>query len=113
MLKCNPRHGSLAGCSLMYRGDCILKEIISVTQNMKNESTIKICDWTPTGIKISLNNKGNQYLPTSDMAKTTRSLCMMSNNSSIADIFSRIDHKYDCLYTRRAFVHWYVGWGLD
>ena len=112
MLKCNPKDGSLAGCSLMYRGDCILKDIYSVTQNMKNESTIKVYDWAPTGIKISLNNKGNQYLPPSDMAKTTRSLCMMSNNSSIANIFSRIDRKFDSLYRRRAFVHWYVGPGM-
>lgn len=113
MLKCNPKDGSLAGCSLMYRGDCILKDIYSVTQNMKNESTIKVCDWAPLNYnKISLNNKGNQYLPPSDMAKTTRSLCMMSNNSSIANIFSTIDRKFDCLYNYRAFVHWYVGEGM-
>ena len=112
MLKFNPRNERFISCSLMYAGDCILKDIISVTQDIKSESTIKFCDWAPTGIKISLNNKQNQYLPTSDMAKTTRSLCMISNHYCVAEIFSKIDHKFDCLYAKRAFVHWYVGEGM-
>ena len=26
---------------------------------------------------------------------------------------SRIDHKYDLMYAKRAFVHWYVGEGME
>ncbi|KAJ1414585.1 Tubulin/FtsZ, C-terminal [Sesbania bispinosa] len=28
-------------------------------------------------------------------------------------IFSRIDHKFDLMYAKRAFVHWYVGEGME
>lgn len=38
---------------------------------------------------------------------------MVANSSAIAEIFSRIDHKFDLLYSKRAFVHWYVGEGME
>merc|ERR1711988_728036 len=32
---------------------------------------------------------------------------MISNSTAIAEVFSRIDHKFDLMYSKRAFVHWY------
>jgi tubulin alpha len=31
----------------------------------------------------------------------------------VAEVFSRIDHKFDLMYAKRAFVHWYVGEGME
>jgi len=30
-----------------------------------------------------------------------------------AEVFSRLDHKFDLMYAKRAFVHWYVGEGME
>ena len=38
---------------------------------------------------------------------------MISNSTSVAEVFSRIDHKFDLMYAKRAFVHWYVGEGME
>ena len=38
---------------------------------------------------------------------------MIANSTAIAEIFSRIDHKFDLMYAKRAFVHWYVGEGME
>lgn len=38
---------------------------------------------------------------------------MISNNTAVAEVFSRIDHKFDLMYAKRAFVHWYVGEGME
>jgi len=38
---------------------------------------------------------------------------MLSNTTAIAEVFSRIDHKFDLMYAKRAFVHWYVGEGME
>ncbi|GKG37685.1 tubulin alpha-3 chain-like protein [Tanacetum coccineum] len=38
---------------------------------------------------------------------------MTSNNTTVAEVFARIDHKFDLMYTKRAFVHWYVGEGME
>ncbi len=38
---------------------------------------------------------------------------MISNSTAIAEVFSRIDHKFDVKYAKRVFVHWYVGEGME
>jgi tubulin alpha len=37
---------------------------------------------------------------------------MISNTSAIAEVFSSTDYKFDLMYAKRAFVHWYVGEGM-
>jgi tubulin alpha len=34
---------------------------------------------------------------------------MLSNTTAIAEAWKRINDKFDKLYAKRAFVHWYVG----
>jgi len=38
---------------------------------------------------------------------------MVANTTAIAEALSRIDHKFDLIYAKRAFVHWYVGEGME
>lgn len=47
------------------------------------------------------------------MANVSRAVCMISNSTSIADVFFRMDKKFDLMYAKRAFTHWYVGEGMD
>ena len=42
-----------------------------------------------------------------------RAVCMISNSTAIAEVFSRIDHKFDLMSTKRAFMHWHVGGGIE
>ena len=38
---------------------------------------------------------------------------MLANTTAIAEAWSRLDHKFDLMYAKRAFVHWYVGEGME
>lgn len=38
---------------------------------------------------------------------------MITNNTCIGDVISRMDKKFDVMHNKRAFVHWYVGEGLE
>ncbi len=38
---------------------------------------------------------------------------MLSNTTAIAEVWTRLDHKFDLMYAKRAFVHWYVGEGME
>ena len=31
----------------------------------------------------------------------------------IGEAWARLDHKFDLMYAKRAFVHWYVGEGME
>merc|ERR1712071_463036 len=63
--------------------------------------------------------QGRNQLPTShcipggDLAKVQRAVCMLSNTTAIAEAWARLDHKFDLMYAKRAFVHWYVGEGME
>ena len=37
----------------------------------------------------------------------------MSNTTAIADAWNRLNLKFDLMYAKRAFVHWYVGEGME
>ncbi len=38
---------------------------------------------------------------------------MLSNTTAIAEAWARLDQKFDLMYVKRAFVHWYVGEGME
>lgn len=38
---------------------------------------------------------------------------MISNNTAVADVFKRINRKFDRMFAKRAFVFWYVGEGME
>lgn len=67
----------------------------------------------PTGFKCGINYQPPTVVPGGDLAKVQRAVCMISNNTAVAEVFSRIDHKFDLMYAKRAFVHWYVGEGME
>merc|ERR1712156_482548 len=52
-------------------------------------------------------------VPGGDLAKVMRACCMVANTTAVAEALSRIDHKFDLMYAKRAFVHWYVGEGME
>jgi tubulin alpha len=52
-------------------------------------------------------------VPGDDLAKVMRAVCMVSNSTAIAEVLAHLDHKFDLMYSKRAFVHWYVGEGME
>jgi len=113
MAKCNPQHGKYMACCLMYRGDVVPKDITSAIASIKTKRTIQFVDWSPTGFKTGINSQAPSAVPGSDMAAVKRAVCMISNSTAIAQVFTRINHKFDLMYGKRAFVHWFVGEGQE
>ncbi|KAF3641777.1 hypothetical protein FXO38_21485 [Capsicum annuum] len=61
------------------------------------------------GFKCGINYQPALVVPGGDLAKLQRVVCIISNSTSVAEVFSRIDHKFDLMYAKRVFVYWYVG----
>mmetsp|Transcript_10429 Transcript_10429/g.15420 ORF Transcript_10429/g.15420 Transcript_10429/m.15420 type:complete len:456 (-) Transcript_10429:120-1487(-) len=113
LTKCDPRHGKYMACCLMYRGDVVSLEVNNAMASVKAKRTIQFVDWCPTGFKCGINNQPPTVTPQGDLAKVKRAVCMVANNTAIAESFAQIDHKFDLMYAKRAFVHWYVGEGME
>merc|ERR1711924_287585 len=62
---------------------------------------------------VGINYQPPTVVPGGDLAKVSRACCMVSNSTAIAEVLARLDHKFDLMYSKRAFVHWYVGEGME
>ena len=113
MVKCDPRQGKYMSCCLLYRGDVIPRDVNAAVTTIKNKRTIQFVDWCPTGFKIGINNQPPTVIPGGDLARVKRAVCMLSNTTAISEAWERLDRKFDLMYAKRAFVHWYVGEGME
>ncbi|CAJ0572797.1 unnamed protein product, partial [Mesorhabditis spiculigera] len=113
MVKCDPRHGKYMAVCLLYRGDVVPKDVNAAIASIKTKRSIQFVDWCPTGFKVGINYQPPTVVPGGDLAKVPRAVCMLSNTTAIAEAWARLDHKFDLMYAKRAFVHWYVGEGME
>ena len=113
LTKCEPQKGKYMACCLMYRGDVVAKDVSTAIQAIRARQTIQFVDWCPTGFKTGLNSQPPTVIPGGDLPKVPRAVCMEANTSAIGDVFSRMDKKFDLMFAKRAFVHWYVGEGME
>ncbi|CAK9304871.1 unnamed protein product [Gordionus sp. m RMFG-2023] len=113
LVKCDPSHGKYMACCLLYRGDVVPKDVNAAIAAIKMKRSIQFVDWCPTGFKVGINYQPPTTVPNGDLAAVPRAVCMLSNTTAIAEAWSRLDHKFDLMYAKRAFVHWYVGEGME
>ncbi|KAG0635073.1 Tubulin/FtsZ [Tuber brumale] len=113
MVVCDPRNGKYMAVALLYRGDVVPRDCTSAIATIKAKATFNLVDWCPTGFKLGINYQKPMRVPDSELAPIDRSVSMLSNTTAIAEAWSRIDHKFDLMYAKRAFVHWYVGEGME
>merc|ERR1739848_618232 len=100
--------------SLNYRGDVRSKEANQVAQWIKANNKVTFVDWCPTGFKIGLNDEPPVRVEGDDIADSPRNVVMIANNVAVSRVFSqRLVAKFDLMYSQRAFVHWYVGEGME
>ena len=100
-------------CFLLARGDIAPSEVNMAIRDIIHWrlGRLDFVEWCPTGFKVGLNNEPPTVVPGSDQREVTRALCMLSNTTAIVEKFLRINHKFDLMYAKRSFVHWYVGEG--
>ena len=113
MVSCDPGKGSYMAATVLYRGDVTPGDVNAAINSIKNSREIKFVEWSPTGFKIGINHQPPTVVPGGDLAKVIRSAVMLTNSTAIAEAWSRIDHKFDLLYAKRAFVYHYVSEGMD
>lgn len=113
MMKCNMEAGKYMACCMLYRGDVLAKDINYAIQNIKQKASIEFVDWCPTGFKIGINNRPPKFLPERHLAASMRGVSMIASNTSIADAFGSLNYKFDLMFAKKAFVHWYINEGME
>ncbi|ETO31623.1 hypothetical protein RFI_05497 [Reticulomyxa filosa] len=110
----DPQEDKFMAISLNYRGDIKVKEANAAVQWLKTNNRVTLIEWCPTGFKIGLNEVPVAALELDDIGTFSKNAVMIANNTGIFQVFrKRIIQKYDLMYSQRAFVHWYVGEGME
>jgi len=112
----DPVEDKYMAISINYRGEIKSKEANATVQWLKQNNKISFVEWCPTGFKIGLNNVPAESINSKRevMYKTPKNVAMIGNNVAVSRVFTeRITQKYDMMYGQRAFVHWYVGEGME
>lgn len=73
--------------------------------NLQNKNGEYFVDWIPNNIKTAICD-----IPPRGFKATATSL---SNTTSIQELFERISDKFDTMYKRKAYVHWYTIEGME
>lgn len=113
MVNCDPRKGKYMAVALLYKGDVVPHDCTMAVHALKTRGTFSMVEWCPTGFKLGINYQKPVRRPDDELACVDRSVSMLSNTTAIAEAWSRLDHNFDLMYSKRAFVHWYVGEGME
>jgi tubulin beta len=105
MAACDPRAGKYMSVSLVYRGKMSTKDIDEQVIMVQQRNASFFCEWIPNNIKSSHCKVPHPDAP--------HSCTFMGNSTAIKDIYERIRDQFAALYSRKAFIHWYTGEGMD
>jgi len=102
-------------CCMMYRGDVVAKDINHAISYIRQAKNLRFVEWCPTGFKVGINCQPPvaNVSDTDELVGGGRALCMMSNTTAIAGAWTRLSHKFDLMFRKRAFMHWYESEGME
>jgi len=110
----DPVEDKYMAISLNYRGNVKSKVANSTVQWLKQNNKVAFVEWCPTGFKIGLNEMPPAAVKEDEMSESKTNCVLIGNNVAINRVFTnRLVKKYDMMYSQRAYVHWYVGEGME
>jgi tubulin beta len=105
MAACDPRIGRYMTASLTFRGEMSTKDIDEQVILVQQRNAAFFVEWIPNNIKSSHCRVPHVGIP--------QSCTFIGNNTAMKMIYQRIIDQFQNLYSRKAFIHWYVGEGMD
>lgn len=105
MTACDPRHGRYLTCAAIFRGRMSMKEVEEQMLNAQSKNSGYFVEWIPNNVKTAVCDIAPRGLA---MAAT-----FIGNNTAIQEIFKRISEQFSAMFRRKAFLHRYIGEGMD
>eukprot|EP00004_Rigifila_ramosa_P028605 TRINITY_DN975_c0_g1_i11.p2 TRINITY_DN975_c0_g1~~TRINITY_DN975_c0_g1_i11.p2 ORF type:complete len:208 (-),score=35.32 TRINITY_DN975_c0_g1_i11:1024-1647(-) len=112
LIKCDPKRGKYTSSVMIYRGDVTTKDANAAIAGAKARSTVKFSEWAEP-MRCAISSQVGSVPAGGELPQVPRSATLFSNSTAIAEVFSRLHHRFDIMYAKRAFVHWYVGEGME
>ncbi|XP_034233414.1 tubulin beta chain-like isoform X2 [Thrips palmi] len=105
MAACDPRHGRYLTVAAVFRGRMSMKEVDQQMLNVQNRNSPYFVEWIPNNVKTAVCD-----IPPRGVRM---SATFIGNTTAIQEIFKRIGEQFSAMFRRKAFLHWYIGEGMD
>jgi len=105
MAACDPRKGKYLTASAVFRGGISTKDVDTTMTALQTKNSSYFVEWIPNNIKVS-------YCDIPPLGQTMSST-FIANSTSIKALFQRFSAQFTAMFRRKAFVHWYVGEGME
>lgn len=101
-------------CALLFRGPISPYDVLQALMAVKMGDRAKFVDWCPTGFKTGINFTPTLQHPDEELLGIDgTSLNMIAHNAGIKDAWTTTWKHFTKLYSRKAFVHWFVAEGME
>jgi tubulin beta len=105
MCASDPRQGRFLTAAAMFRGKISTKQVDDQMLNVLSKNQQYFVEWIPNNIKSSVCD-----IPPTDLKMSTT---FVGNSTSIQEMFKRVSEQFTLMFRRKAFLHWYIGEGMD
>ncbi|XP_023707072.1 tubulin beta-1 chain [Cryptotermes secundus] len=105
MAACDPSHGRYLTVAAVFRGRMSMKEVDEQMLSIQNKNSSNFVDWIPNNVKTAVCDIPPRGLK--------MSATFIANSTAIQELFKRISEQFQSMYSRKAFLHWYTGEGMD
>lgn len=113
-VKCDLYRGKFMACVLSFRGLVSPRLVNNALTRIRKTPQFEFVDWCPTGVKVNLVAQPPVFVShDSHIAPTDCSVTMLVNASAIRNVWTTVITKFDMMFSRRCFVHWFFNEGLE
>ena len=89
----------------MFRGRMSMKEVDEQMMNIQNKNSSYFVEWIPSNIKASVCGISPKGLK--------MAVVFSGNSTAIQEMFQRVAEYSTTMSSRKAFLHWHTGEGMD
>merc|ERR1712226_1442736 len=105
MCAADPASGRYLTAAAMYRGTISTRDVDTQILALQSRHKDSFVEWIPNNIQCSVTD----IPPAGSKMGST----FVGNSTSIQAMFKRVATQFAVMYRRKAFIHWYLGEGMD
>lgn len=105
MCASDPRHGRYLTACVLFRGRMSTKDVDVEMCRIQNKMSSSFVEWIPCNIKTAICDVPPKGLK--------MSATFIGNSTAVQEVFHRVADQFVVMFRRKAFLHWYLGEGMD
>lgn len=93
----------------MFCGSTSMKEVDEQMLNLPSKNSSYFLEWIPNNVKMVSVIFHHAY----SVCRLKMLGTFMGNSTAIQELFKRISEQFTAMFRYKAFLHWFIGEGMD